>query len=99
MGPISFACFLTNKEKDTYSELSEIIFDRIGVNSDRFNIRISSKLKTKNERCTLSMKTDVDVTCLLTHKQSNWHEINVKVVEISIPENENAQIFKTRKSQ
>ena len=45
------------------------------------------------------MKTDVDVTCLLTHKQSDWHEINVKVVEISVleNENENANIFKTPK--
>jgi hypothetical protein len=95
MGPISFACFLTNKEKDTYSELSEIIFDRIGVNSDRFNIRISSKLKTKNGICTLSIKTDADVTCLLTLQQSDFHEVNVKVVEISVPEN--ANVFKTPK--
>ncbi|KAK0581795.1 hypothetical protein LWI29_018125 [Acer saccharum] len=84
MGSISFACFLTNKEKDAYSELSEKIFHRIGVKNDRFEIRISSQLQTKNGKCTLSIMTDIDVTCLLTYNPSDWHEINVEVVEKSV---------------
>ncbi|KAK3229731.1 hypothetical protein Dsin_001612 [Dipteronia sinensis] len=95
MGLMFFACFLTNKEKDTYSELLKTIFHRIGVKSNRFEIRISSQLKTENGRCTLSIMNDADVTCLLTYKQSDWHEINVKVVEISVPEKAITNVFQT----
>ncbi|KAK3195218.1 hypothetical protein Dsin_026528 [Dipteronia sinensis] len=80
--PISFACCLTNKVKDIYSELSEKIYHRIGVSSRMFELNISSQLKTKTREFTLSIKTDDDVTCLLSHKQSDWHEIHVQVVEL-----------------
>ncbi|KAK3204507.1 hypothetical protein Dsin_018553 [Dipteronia sinensis] len=95
IGRVTGPFFLTNKEKDTYSELSEIIFHQIEVKSDIFEIRISSQLKTENERCTLSIMTDADVTCLLTHKQSDWHEINVEVVEIFVQEKATATVFRT----
>ncbi|KAK3217851.1 hypothetical protein Dsin_011821 [Dipteronia sinensis] len=60
--PISFACCLTNKVKEIYSELLERIYHRIEVISDRFELKISSQLKTETGRFTLSITTDDDVT-------------------------------------
>ncbi|KAK3183209.1 hypothetical protein Dsin_030495 [Dipteronia sinensis] len=37
--------------------------------------------------------TGANVTCLLTHKQSDCHEINVKVVEISVPTKATANLI------
>ena len=35
---------------------------------------------------------------MLTLQQSDWHEVNVKVVEIPVPENANANVFKNDNS-
>ncbi|KAK3187967.1 hypothetical protein Dsin_027528 [Dipteronia sinensis] len=78
--PISFACCVTNKVKEMYSELSEKIYHRIGVSSDEFELKISSQLKTETEEFRLSIATEDDLTCVLSHKTSDWPQVHVELV-------------------
>ncbi|KAK3221590.1 hypothetical protein Dsin_008615 [Dipteronia sinensis] len=88
MGPISFTC-----NEDKYSKLLETICHRIGVSSDRFQIRISSDLITEKGSCTLPIMSDTDVSCLLSHNQSSCTEIKVEVVERSVPPKGSENVF------
>ncbi|KAK3228641.1 hypothetical protein Dsin_000522 [Dipteronia sinensis] len=90
MGPISFAC-----NEDKYSKLLETICHRIGVSSERFHIRISSELTTAKGTCTLSIMSNVDVSCLFSHNQSSWTEIKVEVVERFVPPEAAENVFQT----
>ncbi|KAK3198435.1 hypothetical protein Dsin_021850 [Dipteronia sinensis] len=92
MGPISFAC-----HDDKYSKLLETICHRIRVSNDRFQISLSSKLLTPKRGCTLSIMSDSDVSCLLSHNRSLslWIEIKVEVVERSVPPKATENVFQT----
>ncbi|KAK0570847.1 hypothetical protein LWI29_007390 [Acer saccharum] len=92
MGPISFAC-----HDEKYSKLFETICHRIGVSNDRFRISLSSELLTPKGSCTLSIMSDSDVSCLLSHNRSLslWTEIKVEVVERSIPAKATENVFQT----
>ena len=92
MGPISFAC-----HDEKYSKLFETICHRIGVSNDRFRISLSSELLTPKGSCTLSVMSDSDVSCLLSHNRSLslWTEIKVEVVERSIPAKATENVFQT----
>ncbi|KAK0574087.1 hypothetical protein LWI29_018010 [Acer saccharum] len=55
---------------------------RIGVSNDRFRISLSSELLTPKGSCTLSIMSDSDVSCLLSHNRSLslWTEIKQPTV-------------------
>ncbi|KAK3221911.1 hypothetical protein Dsin_008936 [Dipteronia sinensis] len=92
MGPISFAC-----HDDKYSKLLETICHWIEVSNDRFRISLSSELLMPKGGCTLSIMSDNDVSCLLSHNRSLflWTEIKVEVVERSVPPKATENVFQT----
>ena len=90
LGPISFAC-----HDNKYSKLLETVCHRIGVSNDRFRINLSSELLTPKGSCTLSILSDSDVSCLLSHNRSSWTEIKVEVVERPVPLKATESVFQT----
>ncbi|KAK1587791.1 hypothetical protein Q3G72_016837 [Acer saccharum] len=92
MGPISFAC-----HDEKYSKLFKTICHRIRVSNDRFRISLSLELLTQKRSCTLSIMSNSDVSCLLSHNRSLslWTEIKVKVVERSVPAKATENVFQT----
>ncbi|KAK3230603.1 hypothetical protein Dsin_002484 [Dipteronia sinensis] len=78
--PTTFACCVSKNTKGIYSEMVEKLYDRIGVNKDIFELKITSQLTG----ISLVINADDEVNFVLMHNKSEWPEIHVEVVDNSV---------------